>query len=36
MIRPRRSKENQQLRNIVNVEEFDFVDIKRKNHIYYW
>lgn len=36
MIRPRRSKENQQLRNIKNIEDFDFVDVKRKNHIYYW
>lgn len=36
MIRPRRSKENQQLRNIKNIEEFDFVDVKRKNHKYYW
>lgn len=36
MIRPRRSKENQQLRSINNIEDFDFVDVKRKNHIYYW
>ena len=36
MIRPRRTKENQQLRNMQNVEDFDFVDVKRKNHIYYW
>lgn len=36
MIRPRRTKENQQLRNIKNIEEFDFIDVKRKNHLYYW
>ena len=36
MIRPRRSNENQQLRNIGDIEEFDFVDRKRKPHIYYW
>lgn len=36
MIRPRRSAENQQLRNIGDVEEFDFVDVKRKKHLYYW
>lgn len=36
MNRPRRSAENQQLRNMGDVEDFDFVDVKRKNHIYYW
>lgn len=36
MIRPRRSMENQQLRNISDLEDFDFVDIKKKNHVYYW
>jgi hypothetical protein len=36
MIRPRRVKENQQLRNISDIEEFDFIDVKRKNHKYYW
>ena len=36
MIRPRRVDENRQLRNITDVEEFDFVDVKRKNHVYYW
>jgi hypothetical protein len=36
MIRPRRVSENQQLRNIFDIEEFDFIDVKRKNHKYYW
>lgn len=36
MIRPRRTAENRQLRNIVDIDEFDFVDVKRKNHVYYW
>lgn len=36
MIRPRRVYENQQLRSILDIDEFDFVDVKRKNHKYYW
>jgi hypothetical protein len=37
MIKPRRVQENQALRIIPSdLEEFDFVDIKRKNHKYYW
>lgn len=39
MIRPRRTQENQQLKQlpyIEDLEDFDFVDVKRKNHIYYW
>ena len=36
MIRPRRHRENQSLRNIADLETFDFVDTKRKPHYYYW
>lgn len=36
MNRPQRARENQQLRNIRVLEDFDFVDTKRKPHIYYW
>ena len=36
MIRPRRIAEKQQLRNLKDPEEFDFIDVKRKRHIYYW
>ena len=36
MIRPRRHRENQQLRTLHDLENFDFVDTKRKPHIYYW
>lgn len=37
MIRPRRVFENQSLRVLPeDLEDFDFVDIKRKNHKYYW
>lgn len=36
MIRPRRARENQSLRCMGDVNEFDFVDTGRKPHIYYW
>jgi hypothetical protein len=36
MRRPQRVRENQQLRNIRDIDEFDFVDTGRKPHIYYW
>lgn len=36
MNRPQRARENQQLRCIYDLEDFDFVDTKRKPHIYYW
>jgi len=36
MIRPRRARENQSLRCMGDINEFDFVDTGRKPHIYYW
>ena len=36
MIRPRRTAENQQLRMMGDIDEFDFIDNKRKPHKYYW
>lgn len=36
MIRPRRHSENRQLRMLRNIDEFDFVDNKRKPHKYYY
>jgi hypothetical protein len=36
MLRPQRARENQQLRNIQVLEDFDFVDTGRKPHVYYW
>ena len=36
MRRPRRARENQSLRNIHDVEDFDFVDTGRKPHNYYY
>lgn len=36
MRRPQRARENQQLRNIRILEDFDFVDTGRKPHVYYW
>ena len=37
MVRPRRSRENQSLKMLPeDLEDFDFVDTKRKPHKYYW
>jgi hypothetical protein len=36
MNRPQRARENQSLRCIYDLEDFDFVDTGRKPHIYYW
>ena len=39
MIRPRRNYENRQMHSVLNhedLEEFDFVDLKKKNHVYYY
>jgi hypothetical protein len=36
MNRPQRARENQSLRCIYDLEDFDFVDTGRKPHVYYW
>jgi hypothetical protein len=36
MRRPQRARENQQLRNIRDIDDFDFVDTGRKPHTYYY
>ena len=36
MRRPQRARENQSLRNIRVLEDFDFVDTGRKPHVYYY